>query len=300
MFSSVFHTTWCGPCQYLMETTFHDPEIAKAINDQTLPIAIDGDKNHALAKKYRVSAYPTLVLLRPNGEEVERIVHYPGKLLLQQLHDALTSGKTISELEAALSQDPKNPDLKFELLRKNAQQWNIERAVSFKNELEKDHPEYYKKVREKTLRYLAGGRQFAGRYDEAILFYREIIDQVPGADHVYAFIQVAYCYLFNQLPDKMFSTLEEALAKFPGEVSLYEHYLGFADTKKTNLERAAEIGEKGLSLPLPKEDAAELRYDLAIVCKDLGRINDARTTIDKAIALNPLPEYEEFRKSLAS
>jgi tetratricopeptide (TPR) repeat protein len=296
----VFHATWCGPCQYLIGTTLHDPEVAKRINDQTLPIAIDIDQNHALAKKYRVKGYPTIILLRPSGEEVERIIHYPANLLLQQLHDALTAGRTISELEVELSQDSQNPQLKFELLHKNAQQGNIERAMSFKEDLENNHGEYYKKVREAALRDLARACVFADRLEEAVLFFREIIDEVPGADRLYAFIQLAQCYFLNHLPDDGFATLEEALVKLPNEVSLYEYYLGFADSKKTNLKRAVEIGEKGLSLQVSNEDAAELRYDLAVVYKDLGRIDEARSTIDKAIALNPLPQYLEFRKSLAS
>lgn len=64
--------TWCGPCQDMAQTTWKDPEVAKAL-DGYVSVAVDSDAQSAIADKFGVSAVPTLIVVDPNtGKIVKR------------------------------------------------------------------------------------------------------------------------------------------------------------------------------------------------------------------------------------
>ena len=67
----VFETAWCGYCQKMNRTTFKDAAVVERLN--TLPAAkINAEKEVALASRFGVAGYPTLVLLSPEGRVLAR------------------------------------------------------------------------------------------------------------------------------------------------------------------------------------------------------------------------------------
>ncbi|MBI5762886.1 MAG: thioredoxin family protein [Planctomycetes bacterium] len=88
-----FYTTWCGPCKRLDSTTWQDKDVQTWLRDKTIPLKIDAEKQKDLAKKYKVTAYPTILLLKPDGTEIDRLVGYKAaEEFLEDATDAL-SGK---------------------------------------------------------------------------------------------------------------------------------------------------------------------------------------------------------------
>lgn len=71
-----FYTTWCGPCKLLDNTTWKDEKVVALLNQKTLPLKIDAEKETTLTKKYGINAYPTLLLLKPDGTILDRMVGY--------------------------------------------------------------------------------------------------------------------------------------------------------------------------------------------------------------------------------
>jgi thiol:disulfide interchange protein len=61
-----FSTGWCPPCQSMKRDTWSDADVAKAL-EADVPIAVDGDLQRDLMRKYDVKAFPTLILLSPAG-----------------------------------------------------------------------------------------------------------------------------------------------------------------------------------------------------------------------------------------
>ena len=58
-----FYTVWCGPCKKLDETTWKDQEVRDWLAREAVCLKVDAEKNEALAEKYRINAYPTVILL---------------------------------------------------------------------------------------------------------------------------------------------------------------------------------------------------------------------------------------------
>jgi thioredoxin-related protein len=72
------YTEWCGWCKRLDQDTYTDPAVI-ARSAKFVSLKIDAEKEPdgvAFAKKYRVSAYPTILFLEPDGSVINRIGGY--------------------------------------------------------------------------------------------------------------------------------------------------------------------------------------------------------------------------------
>lgn len=96
---------WCPPCNQVKSTIFTRGDFIEQ-SRRFVPVYLDGDMPSAqkLGKRFRVSGYPTMILLRPDGTEVTRLAGAvdPAKYL-QLLAHGLSGGQTARQaLEAAL------------------------------------------------------------------------------------------------------------------------------------------------------------------------------------------------------
>jgi thiol:disulfide interchange protein len=90
-----FSAEWCGPCRTMQREVFADRQSAQAINQLFVPVRLVDTQREtgrnapdvaALQARYKVDAFPTLVVAPPDGGEPTIIVGYPGKSgLMQQL-----------------------------------------------------------------------------------------------------------------------------------------------------------------------------------------------------------------------
>ncbi len=72
-----FATSWCGWCRKLEGNTFRDPAFQEAARAY-IPVKLDGDRERSLVSLFRVTSYPTTVLLNRQGREIGRLVGYEG------------------------------------------------------------------------------------------------------------------------------------------------------------------------------------------------------------------------------
>lgn len=70
------YTVWCGPCKYMANTIFPTEAAGKYFNENFVNIKIDMEKGEGpeLAKRLKLSGYPTFVILAADGEEIGRVV----------------------------------------------------------------------------------------------------------------------------------------------------------------------------------------------------------------------------------
>lgn len=70
------YTTWCGPCKFMATEVFPTKDAGDYFNKYFVNIKIDMEKGEGIdiRKKYSVVAYPTFLILDPDGNEVGRAV----------------------------------------------------------------------------------------------------------------------------------------------------------------------------------------------------------------------------------
>ena len=94
--------TWCPPCNQLKATLFNRQDFA-AQGKHFVAVFVDGDRPAAqkLGARFKVSGYPTLVLLTPGGQEITRL---PGEAdapqVLSLLEAGLAGGRPIAAVLA--------------------------------------------------------------------------------------------------------------------------------------------------------------------------------------------------------
>jgi len=106
-----FYTIWCGPCHMLDNSTWKDKKVIALLKEKTVPLKIDAEANEKLASKYSIESYPSLVFIKPDGSEIDRISGYvtaeeflPEAEGILSGKDALTRAR--EKLDAAGKNDP--------------------------------------------------------------------------------------------------------------------------------------------------------------------------------------------------
>jgi thiol-disulfide isomerase/thioredoxin len=91
-----FYTTWCQPCKELDAVTWTDEVVGQLVSKHSVPLKLDAEKEgRVLAKRYKIAAYPTLLLVKPDGTEVDRIVGFrkPG-VFIDEFNELLAMVRT--------------------------------------------------------------------------------------------------------------------------------------------------------------------------------------------------------------
>lgn len=67
-----FYATWCGSCKQLKRTSFKDAAVADYYNENFINVSVDAEskKGIHIARYYKVSSYPTLVITDYNGKKI--------------------------------------------------------------------------------------------------------------------------------------------------------------------------------------------------------------------------------------
>ncbi len=127
-----FVTSWCAPCKVMEKTTFRDEKVVEWLTRLTVALRIDAEKETKLAEKYGVDTFPTLLFVKPDGSEIDRIVG--GKTAEEFLAEAadILAGKdgltrAREKLKAAGENDPM---AKMDFARALAQRGKYEEALA--------------------------------------------------------------------------------------------------------------------------------------------------------------------------
>lgn len=149
-----FFTTWCAPCKKLDATTWKDERVAKWLAEKTVALKIDAEKEAELAKRYRVEGYPTLLLLRQDGSEIDRVVGYrDAETFLSEFEQALAGKDALTRAKEKIAGKEKDPMARSQY---------------------------------------AGELVRAGRYEEALAEYLWCFDEGEKANRAYSGVRVSF------------------------------------------------------------------------------------------------------------
>lgn len=71
--------TWCGYCTKMHRETLSDDVVAQEINENFVALELDADRDRELISKFRVSSFPTTIVVAPDRRILRRISGYQGK-----------------------------------------------------------------------------------------------------------------------------------------------------------------------------------------------------------------------------
>ena len=130
-----FFTTWCEPCKHLDAVTWTDAAVGQLVGEKAVALKLDAEKEGAaLAKRYKINAYPTLLLLKADGTEVDRIVGFrePDKFTADFAAGAAGKSalaRAVAAVDAAPAMGKEAVQARYDLARTLAQNGRAEEAL---------------------------------------------------------------------------------------------------------------------------------------------------------------------------
>jgi thiol-disulfide isomerase/thioredoxin/YHS domain-containing protein len=100
----------CPPCRRIEENVFSDAIFGRSIAEAFVPVKVNVTLNPTLAEQYRIKAWPTDIMLAPDGREIHRMISQQDKnqylTSLRQVAWAFQSQPAQTSLAAARTGDP--------------------------------------------------------------------------------------------------------------------------------------------------------------------------------------------------
>ncbi len=125
------YTQWCGPCKQLARTTFKDAQVGEMFNSSFICLKLDMETPDGIAQKdkFGVNAYPTMVFVDPETEEViHKMVGFCGvEEFLKQTTSGM-SGNNIKNMTARYNAGERSDEFMLDYI-------NVLSDANAKNEL---------------------------------------------------------------------------------------------------------------------------------------------------------------------
>jgi thioredoxin-like negative regulator of GroEL len=285
---------WCPPCHELDEKTFTDARVGAWLSKHTLALHIDAEKGEGpeLVERYRVQAYPTMLLLEQSGVEKGRLIDFiPPDELLPKLDELAKGGNVFAELEAAVTAKPDDTEALYRLghayvlaaKRDEAEQTfarvlagDLDNAKGFASQVFYDLSMFFTlkldKDPEQAIREL---EQLQKKYPDS-----------PEATKAYRIIGRALCQLDRD--DEAAAALTKMVETDPQDVALKASFGWFAFREKCRPDAGLQAVLAGIA---QKPEDAELRYLEAELRHLVGEPELALAAMRKASELEPDSAY---------
>ena len=212
-------------------------------------------RGEEIFKKFNIMATPTVMILDPDGSEVDWQLGYgpPPEKFHERIDKSFKGIETFKFYAAQYAKDPKNLDVVFHLAKKYGDRYNQDKAIAVYKEVlaidpdgKKGTTEYgkgkvsYTQYAEFQIASLSlyGAKAGPGGFKSFVKKYQD------GELVKSAYERLGYFYSRSSAKDSVTQFYEEAVKKYPNEPNILSSYVDYVNNSKQNVDRGIEIGEK--------------------------------------------------------
>ncbi len=281
-----FMTDWCMWCDTLDVRTYSDSAVTAYVHSYFVPFKIDAEKGDgvALAKKHGVRAFPTILVVSSDGGEIDRIVGYaPPDKFLSNLGDIRAGKNTVAAVKAALQEKPNDPETHYVAAQKFLSRFDFPAAEEhFRKVLELDPQNTLGHASDARFQTAMLNLQTSGKPDQLIAF----AETYPTADETSQAMRILTRYYLRQKDaESATAWFKKFLDRMPSDAQEMNNYAWEIAGLKTNLDYAAEIAAKAVSLAGTDEERAMFLDTQATIEFERGNTDRAITLEEKALGL---------------
>jgi len=213
-----FYATWCAPCRWMDRAVYSDPllsEVAEGV--AMVRVDVDTPEGKAIAARYGILQYPTLVHLSPEGKETLRWV---GPLSLRDtrlnLGQAAVPSTRRKEVEAAVEKRPADSGTIASAILYYGCRGEVENARRLETNFRVPAIDQPPAAQAPVVLSLAKAEEFSGRDGLAQDAYRRAISIDPEGPFAWrAWLGVSVCQEHAGQYDDALHAAREALARGP-------------------------------------------------------------------------------------
>ncbi|MDH3198153.1 MAG: tetratricopeptide repeat protein [Candidatus Krumholzibacteria bacterium] len=299
-----FYATWCGPCKQMEKVTYPDEAVSRFLGGM-IPVKYDAETGagEVLAEKYRVVAYPTLIIFDPGGEEIDRHVGYlEPEPFVEKFQGYIDGIGTVSYYKEKLAENPDDIETLYTLGMKHVDAVRAEEAqacLARVMELDPDDAQ----GRFAGITYALGEVMYTtDRYADAKRYFEALIARYPDSEAYESGLRrLAATEYKLQNADAAVAAYRKVVERHPDDPLVLNGFAWFCAQRGIGLDEALAVALK----------AADLSGRDAGILDTLAEVYYARGEYDQAIevgkeALEKDPEdtyfknqVEKFRKAKA-
>jgi hypothetical protein len=132
---------WCAPCSRQEEEVWGTADGARLAED-TVPIRVDFDaeEGQAFKRERNVLGLPSVLVLRADGSEVDRVVGYEEReAFLAEIRTLLRGADPLPDLRRALDRDPDDPERMIAVARRQVQRGETRAGLELLHRVQSEH-----------------------------------------------------------------------------------------------------------------------------------------------------------------
>jgi thiol-disulfide isomerase/thioredoxin len=191
-----FYATWCAPCRWMDRAVYSDPllsEVAEGV--AMVRVDVDRPEGKALAARFGILQYPTLVHLSPEGKETLRWV---GPLSLRDvrlnLGQAAVPSSRRKDVEAAVAKRPADSGTIASAVLFYGCRGEVENARRLETNFRVPAIDLPPAAQAPVVLSLAKAEEFSGRNAPALEAYRRVIAIDPEGPFTWrAWLGISVC-----------------------------------------------------------------------------------------------------------
>jgi len=205
-----FYTSWCGYCKKLDAETYTDPTVIQQTG-QVVTVKVDAEhEGKELARKCRVTGYPTIVFLNETGG-VEGFLDgfMPAPQFTQSFNKTMKRHQDFLAARARYHKNSNDAQAAFELVGFFASQGKRAETISMQQQVERLDPKNAKGLLSRSCLNLGDFYSLQNQFDKSMPLYRRAIHitKVPG-EIAAAHLDLALCNLSQKRPQQALADLK--------------------------------------------------------------------------------------------
>jgi TolA-binding protein len=163
----------------MADTTLPDSYVQKFLNNFEIG-KINAEVDSMTAARFGVRSFPTVLMLKPNGMEIDRIVGYlPPVEFVTAIVNAMSGIGTLEDLLNKLARKPKDIDLTYEIGQKYRWRGDYDKAATYFQEVKMMDAGNAKKMAAQAAFNLGHMQYKKKNYTAAVASWRDMIKTYP-------------------------------------------------------------------------------------------------------------------------
>jgi len=287
---------WCGPCQQLDRESFVHPDVTAETDAHFVALKIDGEAGDgpAVMRRYHVVGFPTLLVLRPDGTELDRVFGFQaGPDLAGTLRGYREGQGTLAERLAESRARPEDLELVTEVALRSIVRGDMKTARPLVARVTRADADNRRGLASKVLFHVARYHHLRGdeNYRAALGAFADLARRYPTSEEAsggaFAIDTAKALHRLRRDPEAM-AALERYVGQGPDDVDRYNTVAFFLYRESWALPRGEGFARHGLAVDPTN---ASLWDTLAEILAARGKLEEAVSAAERAQLLDPQAPY---------
>ena len=176
-----FYTDWCRWCDSLDANTYSD-SLVRSLSTDNIFVKVNAEVDTAVAQQFGVSGYPTIVVAKPDGQEIDRIWGYlPATEFYNQVQLYLQGKETLEDYLSRLEDEPENLDYLMTIGEKYASRADNVKAIEYYEKVVKLDQGNRRGYASRALAAIHDSQSRTGDYKGAVQTCMKLLKQYPDS-----------------------------------------------------------------------------------------------------------------------